>query len=173
MAKYSYELKREIVERYLNCEGGYRSLAVEYSIPQSDTVRKWVKAYEMLGYDGLKRVTNKRVYSLDFMLHVVELYLTGKHTYYELAKMVGVPNVSTLITWVHKYEIAGIDGLIPKKKGRKPNMNELKSMNKPNDKSDYLKALEEENLKLKVENAFLKELRRLRLEKERQKKKRE
>lgn len=37
----------------------------------------------------------------------------------------------------------------------------------------YLKQLEDENLKLRIENAYLKELRRLRLEKEAQSKKQE
>ena len=36
----------------------------------------------------------------------------------------------------------------------------------PDDKAEYLKQLEEENLKLRIENAYLKELRRLRLEEE-------
>ncbi len=35
-----------------------------------------------------------------------------------------------------------------------------------NDTQEYLKQLEEENLKLRIENAYLKELRRLRLEDE-------
>ena len=39
--------------------------------------------------------------------------------------------------------------------------------------TEYLKQLEDENLKLRIENAYLKELRRLRLEVEPQNKKRE
>ena len=40
------------------------------------------------------------------------------------------------------------------------------SANKQDNDSDYILKLEEENLKLKIENAYLKELRRLRLEEE-------
>ena len=47
------------------------------------------------------------------------------------------------------------------------------SKDKRNKDSEYLKQLEEENLKLRIENAYLKELRRLRLEGIPQKKKRE
>ena len=66
-------------------------------------------------------------------------------------------------------------------KGRPPKMKKSKEPKKvkssandlddPDDK--YLKRLEEENLKLRIENAYLKELRRLRLEEKPQKKKRE
>ena len=41
------------------------------------------------------------------------------------------------------------------------------------EKAEYLKQLEDENLRLRIENAFLKELRRLRLEEEAQKTQRE
>ena len=46
-------------------------------------------------------------------------------------------------------------------------MQEKKSSNNKKDNdSNYILKLEEENLKLKIENAYLKELRRLRLEEE-------
>ena len=43
----------------------------------------------------------------------------------------------------------------------------------PDEKAEYLKQLEDENLRLRIENAFLKELRRLRLEEEAQRTQRE
>ena len=74
-----------------------------------------------------------------------------------------------LAKWVNDYRIAGPDALREKRKGRRPKLAEPK-----NDKIlqsvvrnpdvEYLKQLEEENLRLKIENAYLKELRRLRLE---------
>jgi transposase len=46
------------------------------------------------------------------------------------------------------------------KKGKIKSKSKLKEDNQ----NDYLKQLEEENLKLRIENAYLKKLRRLRLE---------
>jgi transposase len=80
--------------------------------------------------------------------------------------------------WVNDYRIAGPEALKPKRKGRRPKMPK-KTKDKtflkatPTADSEYLKQLEEENLKLRIENAYLKESRRLRLEEELQKKKRE
>lgn len=47
------------------------------------------------------------------------------------------------------------------------------NVNKTVEQTDYLKKLEDENLKLRIENAYLKESRRLRLEQEALNKKRE
>ena len=75
---------------------------------------------------------------------------------------------------VETFRVVGPDGLRPRKKGRK------KILNKPTEKhnsqpleeksidtsAEHVKELEDELLKLRIENAFLKELRRLRLEDE-------
>lgn len=173
MAKYSYEIKKEIVDKYLKGEYGYRVLAKEYSIPSKRIIYDWVRTYKILGYDGLKKGEKNRVYSFDFKLHVVELYLTGNYSYSELGYKVSVSNSSIIRRWVKDYKRDGIDGLKSKKRGREPNMDKLKSEVKKDQKPKDLKELEEENLKLKIENSFLKELRRLRLEKEHLNKKRE
>ena len=55
MAKYSFEFKMQVVNDYLNENGGYRYLAQKYRIPQYSTVQKWVNAYNTLGAEGLKR----------------------------------------------------------------------------------------------------------------------
>ena len=79
-----------------------------------------------------------------------------------------------ITNWVNHFRAAGPDALKPHKKGRKKTLN--KSGNNPKivpleessvDTSiEYVKELEDELLKLRIENAFLKELRRLRLEDE-------
>lgn len=66
-----------------------------------------------------------------------------------------------------------MDGLKPPRKGRRPQVSKEPSAKKvPADKQEeYLKQLEEENLKLRIEVAYLKESRRLRLAEEAQKRK--
>ena len=76
--------------------------------------------------------------------------------------------------WVNDFRIAGPDALRPKKKGRKKTLDikELKKPSRSNEEKsvdtsvEHIKELEDELLKLRIENAYLKELRRLRLEEE-------
>ncbi|MEG3007207.1 MAG: transposase, partial [Oscillospiraceae bacterium] len=91
----------------------------------------------------------------------------------ELALKVGMNNPPLITKWVNDFRIAGPDALREKSKGRKPIMPKQKKIDNTNENEKYLKQLQDENLKLRIENAYLKELRRLRLEKEAQKKKQE
>lgn len=180
MAKYSFEFKRNVVQAYLNGEGSYGYLAKKYSISSLDQVHRWVKSYENMGNEGLIRSRKKENYSFDFKLHVVELYLTTEASYQELALSVGMNNPPLITKWVNDFRIAGPDALRSKRKGRRRTMNKPKTkatstdtLDPSNNNEKYIKQLEGELLKLKIENAYLKELRRLRLEGTPQNKKRE
>ena len=180
MAKYSYELKKEVVKAYHNGDGGYGYIAQKYNISGKYIVEQWVKAYNEFGEKGLMHSRKKENYSFDFKLHVVELYLTTEVSYQELALSVGMNNPSLIKKWVNDYRVVGPDALRPKRKGRRKDVNkQTKEINndisgKTDIDTEYLKQLKEENLKLRIENAYLKELRRLRLlEEKQQNKKRE
>ena len=175
MAKYSFELKKQIVLEYLSGVGGSDFLAKKYGIPHGKMVRNWIKNYNELGEDGLRRSREKKNYSFEFKLHVVQLYLSSEVSYQELAISQGINNYSMIVKWVNDFRIAGTDALRPKKKGRKKSL-DSKIMEKSTahtlDKTtvdtstEHVKQLEDELLKLRIENAYLKELRRLRLEEE-------
>jgi transposase len=175
MAKYSFELKKQIVLEYLSGVGGSEFLAKKYGIPHGKMVRNWIKNYNELGEDGLRRSREKKNYSFEFKLHVVQLYLSSEVSYQELAISQGINNYSMIVKWVNDFRIAGTDALRPKKKGRKKSL-DSKIMEKSTahtlDKTtvdtstEHVKQLEDELLKLRIENAYLKELRRLRLEEE-------
>lgn len=173
MAKYSYELKKEIVAEYLKGEGGYGYLANKYGVKSKKDVEKWIHAYKEFGDEGLMRSRKNKSYTFEFKLSVVELYLTTEISYQELALKVGMNNPPLISKWVNGYRIAGPDSLREKCKGRKPIMPKPKKTDNTDENTKYLKQLEDENLKLKIENAYLKELRRLRLEEETQNKKQE
>lgn len=171
MAKYSYEFKKKVVDEYLNGQVGLRYLIKKYNIPSRKTLQVWINAYKEFGDKGLQRSREKKNYSFEFKLHVVELYLTTEVSYQQLALSVGINNPSIITQWVKNYRISGPDTLRPKRKGRKAKVAKPKKQTQPQtekDKADteYLRQLEEENLKLRIENAYLKELRRLRLEDE-------
>ena len=51
MAKYSYEFKLQVVQAYLDGEGGYRYLSKKYGVPSKRDIEKWVFAYKAFGYN--------------------------------------------------------------------------------------------------------------------------
>ena len=175
MAKYSYEFKLKVVQAYLNAEGGYRYLASKYNIPSKTRIEEWVSIYKEFGKGGLLCSKKNKNYSFQFKLFVVQLYLTSEVSYKELAHSQRIKHPSTITRWVNAFRMDGPDALRPKKKGCKKFLN-MKEINKNTTRitgeksldtsAEHIKQLEEENLKLRIENAYLKELRRLRLEKE-------
>ena len=175
MAKYSFEFKKSVVEAYLKGEGGYGYLYKKYGVGSRDQVHRWIKNYQEFGDAGLIRSREKKTYSFEFKLHVVELYLTSEVSYQELALSQGMNNPTLITRWVNDFRIAGPDALRPKKKGRKKSMAKDTNQKRKSQSADegtvdtskeYVKQLEDELLKLRIENAYLKELRRLRLEEE-------
>lgn len=178
MAKYSFEFKKMVVKEYLDGKGSSRYLAEKYhigSIPNNKQVLKWVNAYEKFGNEGLLRSRKKETYTFEHKLHVVELYLSNEVSYQELALSQGINNPSLLAKWVSDFRLAGPDALRPKRKGRKESLKtnmqketvEGNVKESPNDtNTEHIKQLEDELLRLRIENAYLKELRRLRLEEE-------
>ena len=170
MAKYSFEFKVKVVREYLAGNLGYESLSTKYGLPYS-LVRRWIANYRHFGEEGLMRSRQQQVYTFEFKLHVVELYLTSETSYRELATQVGVTNPSQIAQWVTQFRAAGVEGLKPKKKGRKRTMDKEQIIRNiengdAEDQKEFLRQLQEENLRLRIENAFLKEVRRLRLEEE-------
>ena len=177
MAKYSYEFKKKVVQEYLDGKESYNSLAKKYKIGNDDQkqVQRWVKVFQKFGDEGLMRSRKNGNYSFEFKLHVVELYLSTEVSYQDLALSVGINNSSLITKWVNDFRIAGADALRTKKKGRKKTLGLSDKKGKivssseeaPVDTSaEHVKQLEDELLKLRIENAYLKELRRLRLEDE-------
>ena len=175
MAKYSFEFKKKIVEDYLAGKGGYGYLANKYKVPADSNVKKWVHNYQVFGDEGLMRSRKQEKYSFEYKLHVVELYLSNEVSYHDLALQEKINNPTQITKWVNDFRIAGSDALRPKKKGRKKSLKTNSTGNQAQASSDitpvdtstqHVKQLEDELLKLKIENAYLKELRRLRLEEE-------
>ncbi len=174
MAKYTFEFKKKVVFEYIYEKIGSATLAKKYNIKSQKQIRQWIHNYQEFGDEGLKRSRKKETYSFEFKLHMVESYLSNEVSYEELALANGITNYTMLSRWVKAFRVAGPDGLKPRKRGQK------KTLNKPTEKNnsqpleeksidtsaEHVKELEDELLKLRIENAFLKELRRLRLEDE-------
>ena len=173
MAKYSYEFKKQVVDAYLRGEGGYTCLAEKYGVKNRRQVLNWVHYYEQFGDDGLRRSRKKDHYSFEFKLSVVESYLSSELSYQELALSRGINNNTLIAKWVNDFRTMGPDALRPRKKGQKKTLSHLDDYKTSNPveaeidtSAEHVIELEDELLKLRIENAFLKELRRLRLEDE-------
>lgn len=174
MAKYSFDFKKKVVLEYLSGVGSQDYLIEKYDICGKAQLQRWIASYQKFGDKGLMRSRQNNFYSFEKKLHVVELYLSSEVSYQELALQEGISNPTLINQWVNRFRIAGPDALRPYKKGRKNTLNNPKT-DKTNplieettvDVSiEHVKELEDELLKLRIENAFLKELRRLRLEDE-------
>ena len=174
MAKYTFEFKKKVVFEYLYGKIGSTTLAKKYNIKSQNQVRQWIHNYQEFGDEGLKRSRKKETYSFEFKLHMVESYLSNEVSYEELALSNGITNYTTISRWVETFRVAGPDGLRPRKKGRKKtldkpaknNNSQLLEEKSIDTSAEHVKELEDELLKLRIENAFLKELRILRLEDE-------
>ena len=174
MAKYSFEFKKKVVLAYLNGEGGYSYLSKKYGVPAKRNIEQWVHNYQTFGDKGLLRSRKNDIYSFEKKLFVVELYLSSEISYQDLALQEGIANPGIIVNWVDRFRSAGPDALRPHKRGRKKTLD--KSGDNPkivpleessvNTSPEHVRELEDELLKLRIENAFLKELRRLRLEDE-------
>jgi transposase len=174
MSKYSFEFKKKVVLAYLNGEGGYGYLSKTYGIPAKRNIEQWVHNYQTFGDEGLLRSRKNNIYSFEKKLSVVELYLSSEISYQDLALQEGITNPSLIVNWVNRFHAAGPDALGPRKKGRKKTLDKSDNttQSKPLEETsvdtsaEHVRELEDELLKLRIENAFLKELRRLRLEDE-------
>ena len=159
---------------YLNGEGGYTYLAQQYGISSKTRIQEWVAMYNKYGDEGLLRSRKQEKYSFEKKLSIVKLYLSSEISYQDLALQEGITNPSMLTNWVKRYRAAGPDALRPRKKGRKKTLStsddntsrKIVEESLVDTSAEHVKELEDELLKLRIENAFLKELRRLRLEDE-------
>lgn len=169
LAKYSFKFKKEVVKAYLNGEGSYRTIAERFGIPAMRLIQTWVSNFNAFGDEGLIRSHKNKSYTFEEKLAIVEAYLTTETSYQALALEHGITNPSMITGWVIAFRIAGPDALREKKRGRKMTI-KRKSAKVKTAKIDtserHVKELEDENLRLRIENAYLKEKRRLRLEEE-------
>ena len=179
MAKYSLIFKLKVVTAYLNSEGGYSSLAKKYGVKDASQVRRWVSAFKEFGKDGLCRNRNNTRYTLEFKLVVVESYLTSELSYRQIALQYGLNNPSLIARWKSDFMKYVANAFVERPKGRIPTMSRTdekakisthtKSRNQKKKKEltpEQARILElEKQLRYaQIENAYLKELRRLRIE---------
>ncbi|WP_295229771.1 IS3 family transposase [Veillonella sp.] len=179
MAKYSLIFKLKVVTAYLNGEGRYEYLTKKYGVKTTSQVRRWISAFKEFGKDGLCRKRNNTRYTSEFKLAVVESYLTSELSYRQIALQYGLNNPSLIARWKSDFMKYGANAFVERPKGQIPTMSRIdekakisthtKSRNQKKKKEltpEQARILElEKQLRYaQIENAYLKELRGLRLE---------
>jgi transposase len=167
MAKYRFEFKLKVVQEYLDKEGSYLFLTKKYGLKDTKQLRTWVNSYQEFGEEGLLRKRQNNSYPVQFKLDAIKLYQTSELSYREIANQFGINNPALIANWMRKFRYQGIYGH-SNTKGRlstlpKKDQNKAKPVTNPTvEEQDRMKVLEKRIRTLEIENAFLKELRKLR-----------
>ena len=96
-----------MVQEYLLGEGGYQFLSNKYGIFHFKLVHQWVNRYNEFGAVSLQRNRQRTAYDSNFNLNAVNLYLTSKKSYREVANQLGLNNPALITRWVIKYRQKG------------------------------------------------------------------
>ncbi|MDA9462061.1 Mobile element protein [Enterococcus mundtii 3F] len=100
-------------------------------------------------------------------MDTLELYLTSELFYREVANRLGMNNPALIVNWMRIFRTKEIDGL-SKSKGQPPTLPKKKEDNKKikfketPEECNHIKELEKQVRSIQTENAFLKELSKLR-----------
>lgn len=160
MVKYSYELKRQVIQDHLDGLGDYKKLAQKYGLPTKSIILQWLNVYEHCGFEGLKRKHKKRTYSREFKLNAIEYYLSKDISYREAANQLDLDAPSLLTAWVLKYNKYGTNAF--KNNGKRQTIESMPKSKPSKIESQRIRELEIQLRKAQVEIDCLKELRRLR-----------
>ena len=150
--RYSYEFKRKCVEMYRSGQWPETPSGIKQKNFR-ETVCRWTRLEDANGLEVLRHKSSNKVWTPEERLEMVMQVIAGKSN-----KSVAIENginPGMLYQWVRKYKIFGYNGLIDKKKGRKPKEPDMKKVGtrkplKPNE-SEY-----EELIRLRAENEYMK-----------------
>ena len=102
-AKYSKELKLEIIKRYIKGES-ITALANEYGLPKygKNQIFKWVNKYHSLG-NTFECFSSNKAYSKELKENVIKDYLDGVDSLEGLANKYNISSDSIVSRWIIRY----------------------------------------------------------------------
>ena len=115
-------------------------------------LRRWIRQDTANGYEGLRHRVYNRKWSPEEKLELVQKVLSGNSNE-SVATKAGM-NPGQLHQWVCRYKIFGYNGLVDKKKGRKPK--EGSEMKRSTDPKPLSESEREELIRLRAENEYIK-----------------
>ncbi|MCA1055067.1 IS3 family transposase [Rossellomorea aquimaris] len=152
MTKFTSEEKLEATISYLKGHKSFTTLAKDLGTSTA-VVRNWVKQYEHHGTEAFKKSYTS--YSAQYKLDVLTYMNNNRTSPNETAAIFNIPDPSNIRKWRRLFEEKGIDGLQPGKRGRPSVKKETK---KAKSIDNSLEALQEENERLRMENAYFKKV---------------
>ncbi|MEI3245117.1 MAG: helix-turn-helix domain-containing protein [Lachnospiraceae bacterium] len=148
--RYSYEFK-------LLCVDLYKS-GIYPDTPNGTTderfkknVREWARMVDSNGPQVLKHKVFNKVWSPEEKLALVSQVIAGKSRT-DVALKAGI-NPGMLYQWVQKYKTIGYNGLVENRKGRPPQISDMKKSTNP---SPLTESEREELIRLRAENEYIK-----------------
>lgn len=132
------------------------TLSKEYRISKAG-IEYLIRLLDKHGEEILRQDKN-RYYSPDLKKEIINKILIEHFSVTETAIEYGLPSKSIIFQWIKSYKENGYT-IVEKKRGRPPNMKKNIKPVDPNDKDTIIKQKDEEILRLRAENEYLKKLR--------------
>ena len=161
--RYSVELKKAAVEAYLRGEGSQVEICKRHSIRSKVQLQNWIELYnghkDLRVTGGRGRViymTKGRSTTLDERIEIASYCIANGKDYGAAIEKYGV-SYQQIYSWVRKYEVKGVDGLIDKRGKHKP-LDEMTEVERLRAENKMLKA---ENKQKEMEIAVLKKVREI------------
>ena len=101
-AKYSTELKLEIVKEYEAGNGSYKSVAEKYGVGEK-SAKDWVRKYREQGELGLSARHGNSAYSAEFKVKCVEAVLRGEGSVDDIVAKYNISGRMVLRGWLKRY----------------------------------------------------------------------
>ena len=153
MAKYSIELKLEVINYCKENNCGSRVCAKHFNIDVS-TIKLWRRKYEKWGVKGLLK--NKRTYDGNFKLSVIEYMHKNNLSLRETMLHFNLSGISLIQKWEYIYNTKGSQVFLNSNPEKNVN-NNMSENNKKNNKKVNEHLLNELEY-LRMENEYLKKL---------------
>ena len=143
--KYSKELKIQAVQDYLDGVGSQDDICKKYKIRSKSKLQSWIMRYNSpnglkSSPDGGFTVKKGRITTYDERIEIVEFCIEHNRNYAMTAEKYQV-SYQQVYTWLRKYEIRGVEGLI-----------DHRGKNKPQSEMTEIEKLRAENKLLKAKN---------------------
>lgn len=165
MARITLEQKLDAISRYENGGESLNSIARSLNLTNNETINFWIKKYQIHGLEAFKKSYTR--YTFEDKLNILKFMHENGLSSLETAAEFNLPSPGTIRKWRISLKNDSVDSLILKKKGRpklkKDSQNETKNQLF---EEGSLEALQAENKRLRMENAYVKKLNALVQEKE-------
>lgn len=151
MTKISKQTKLKAIYDYLNGIGSIKKICHKYHI-NNMAFRMLLAAYRTHGTDVL---FNPPTVTPEFRVQVASWAIRNNASITEVAAHFGYTGIAQIVHWKQIYSQLGPNGLLSIQKGR-PTKMPRKPKKQLNESDNRLAKLEDENLRLKIENEALK-----------------